>query len=362
MAHLINQEDATYSTKSTEWHGKAVLVPEITDQTIAPIIDTPIIEKPMFVADFDEQGAIIPGSLVHVDGFKTVMADLSNRTDLPEHVRRMTPLHTPKDSYRIINNREIFDCVQKAIKDVQGVSIITAGTLDSCRKFYLSVELNGGETMKTERGDCFQAILNFLSSHDGTLNLTAKDSFTRTVCFNTFSYNLAYEGGAFKAYVPHTKNAGVQIDNLAQYLNTVLLGRQKIMESMSYLETLAMESPKQAAYITAGFFTAPEAKEMSTNAFNRSNAVRDLATFGKGNSGKTRADMLNGFTEYFTHYDGAGGKKASKAERWSASQFGTAAEHKEKFLGLLLEETEFQETLSRGEKLYRDKEQALLAA
>lgn len=361
MAHLINEEDATYSTISNEWHGKARLIDEINEQTIASIIDTPIIEKPMFVADFDEQGAIIPGSLVHVDGYKTVMADLSNRTDLPEHVRRMTPLHTPKDSYRIISNREIFECVKKAIQDVDGVRIITAGTLDSCRKFYLSVELNKGESMKTERGDAFQAILNFLSSHDGTLNLTAMDSFTRTVCMNTFRYNLAYEGGAFKAYVPHTKNAGVQIDSMAEYLNCVLLGRQKVMQSMSYLETLAMESPKQAAYVAAGYFTATEATEMSTNAFNRSNAIRDLSTFGKGNAGKTRADMLNGFTEYFTHFDGAGGKKASKAERWSASQFGQAADHKEKFLGLLLDESEFQQTLSRGEKLYRDKEQAILA-
>lgn len=361
MAHEINQEDATFSTKSTEWHGKAFHVQEINEQTISSIIDTPIISRKMAFYDEDEDGGIIIDTLEKVENQKAVVADLRHRVDLPEHCRRKVTLHVPKDSYRIITNREIFECVKKAVQDVDGVRIITAGTLDSCRKFYLSVELNKGESMKTERGDSFQAILNFLSSHDGTLNLTAMDSFTRTVCMNTFRYNLAYEGGAFKAYVPHTKNAGVQIDNMAEYLNCVLQGRQKVIQSMTYLETLAMESPKQAAYVAAGYFTAPEASEMSTNAFNRSNAIRDLSTFGKGNLGKTRADMLNGFTEYFTHYDGAGGKKASKEERWSASQYGQAADHKEKFLGLLLDESEFQQTLSRGEKLYRDKEQAVLA-
>lgn len=361
MAHEINAEDATFSTIGTEWHGKATVIPEINDDTISSIIDTPIVERKMAFYDEDEDGGIIIDTLEKVENQKAVVADLRHREDLPEHCRRKVTLHVPKESYRIITNREIFDCVKKAIHDVQGAKIVTAGTLDSFRKFYISVQLEDGQSMKTERGDSFNAILNFLSSHDGTLNLTAMDSFTRIVCMNTFRYNAAYEGGAFKMYVPHTKNASIQIDNMAEYLNCVLRGRKKVIESMSYLEALKLESPSDAAYVAAGYFTAPEASEMSTTAFNRCSVIRDLSLSGKGNHGKDRSDLFNGFTEYFSHFDGAGGKKASKAERWSASQFGQAADHKESFLELLLDENTYQETLQRGEKLYRDK-QALVSA
>lgn len=361
MAHCIQIEDSTFSTKGEEWHGLANHVETIDETTIGSIISFPILEKGMFVADFDESGNIIPGSMTLVQGSKAVMADLSNREDLPESCRKLIPLHTPKDSYRIITNMEIFQCVKTALEGIEGATLITAGTLDSCRKFYLSVELEGGRSLKTEKGDSFQAVLNFLSSHDGTLNLTAMDSFTRTVCMNTFNANLAYEGGAFKARVPHTKNAGVQIDNMAAYLNTVLSGRKKVLESMSLLETLQLNSPNDAAYLAAGFFTDEKAGELSTNAYNRSNVIRDLCLSGKGNSGKTRADLFNGFTEFFTHYDGAGGKKASKAERWSASQYGQAAQHKERFLELMLDESAYQQTLCIGEKLHRDKMALVLA-
>jgi hypothetical protein len=359
--HLIEETDQTYSVKGTEWHKKAHHVQSIDESTIAPIIQTPIIEKQMFVADFDEKGAVIPGSLNHMSGYKAICADLTARTDLPEYLRQLRPLHVPKNSYRIISNAEIWDCVLASLKDVDGAKIITAGTLGNCAKFYLSVEFQGESEFKTDNGDKFQSILNFLSSHDGTLTFTTLDSMTRTVCFNTFSYNAAYEGSAFKASIPHTKNAGIQIQNLSEYLNAVFTGRRKIIQSMSYLETLTMQSPSQSAYVASSFFTDNEAKEMSTTSYNKANSIRDLSIFGKGNAGKTRADMFNGFTEFYTHHEGAGGKKADSARRWSASIFGTAATHKENFLGVLLDETEFSHHLQRGEKLYSDKHQALMA-
>lgn len=360
MGHGITEYDKTYGLEA-HWHGLNKVVPEIDHDTVKSVVDIPIVERKMAFFDENEDGTINLSSLEKVDGQKAVVADLTSRDDLPEHCRRKVTLHVPKESYRIIPNSEIWKCVQDSISGIEGVKIVSVGTLDAVKKFFVSVELNGGEKMKTEKGDVFQAILNFLSSHDGTLNLLAMDSFTRTVCMNTFRANSMYEGGAFKAYVPHTKNAGVQIENLSAYLNTVLAGRKKVMEAMNVLETLSMSSPSEAAYVAAGYFTAAEATEMSTTAFNRCGVIRDLSLTGKGNNGKTRADLFNGFTEYFTHYDGAGGKKASKAERWNASEFGQAASHKESFLELVLDESRFQETASRGEKLYRDKQALVMA-
>lgn len=362
MSHQIERIDTTFSVYGGEWHGKANQVAEINEETVKRIIDIPIQEKVLLTAERDEEtGLYIPDTIMEVEGSKVVIADLSGRDDLLVSDRRSWPLHTPRDSYRVITNREVWDCLNAAIEGIDGVRIVTAGTLDWCKKFYLSLELDGGKDLKSATGDKFQAVLNLLTSHDGTLNLLAMDSMTRTVCMNTFRYNVAYDGGAMKVRIPHTKNAGIQIDNLATYLNTVLEGRLKVMDSMSHLESIKMESPSQAAYVAAGYFTASDASEMSTRSFNRSVEIRDLAVAGKGNFGKTRCDLFNGFTEYFTSHSGAGGEKASKSKRWSAATFGAAADHKENFLSLVMNEDAFAEALERGEKLFKDKEQALAA-
>jgi hypothetical protein len=363
MAHQIEETDITFSTEGKEWHGLAHHVEKIDRETISPLL-FPFIEGEPSVTietgEFDASGLPIMET-VRVEGFKTILADLRGRVDLPPGLRRFQPLHTPKDSYRVISNLEVWECVQKSIEGL-GVKIVTAGTLDNCKKFYVSVELEGGKDLRTASGDKFQAVLNFLTSHDGSINLLAKDWMHRVVCANTFGWCAAYEGGAVAVRVPHTKNAGIQIDNLAEYLNTVLHGRTKVMEAMSYLETLEMKSPSQAAYVAAAFLNGKEADEISTRTFNRAVEIRDLSVVGKGNSGKTRADMFNGLTDYFTNGAGAGGEKASKAKRWSVSTFGTAADHKEGFLNLLLNESDYSEALERGEKLFRDKEKALAAA
>lgn len=362
MSHQIEETDLTFSTSGKEWHGLAVHVPEITLETVKPLL-FPFVEGEPSVSietgEYSEDGSPVMET-IRVEGFKTILADLRGREDLLPGLRRFQPLHTPKDSYRVISNLEVWECVQKAIEGLD-VKIVTAGTLDNCKKFYVSVDL-GGADLKTACGDKFQAILNFLTSHDGSINMLAKDWMHRVVCANTFGWCAAYEGGAVSVRVPHTKNAGISIDNLGTYLNTVIKGRQKIMEAMSYLETVKMSSPSQAAYVAAAYLNGPDADEISTRTFNRAVEIRDLSVTGKGNSGKTRADMFNGFTEFFTHHAGAGGEKADKAKRWSAATFGAAADHKEAFLSLMMDEEKYGEALQRGEKLFRDKEAALLAA
>lgn len=363
MAHEIEELDLTYSILGTEWHGLANVVPEINKETILPLF-VPFIEGTPSVTvetgEYNADGTPVTKT-IYVDGFKTILADCRNRLDLPENLRRFVPIHTPKESYRIITNEEIWDCMNTAISELEGtgVKVTTAGTLQNLRKFYLSVDLGDGER-RTKKGDKIASLLNFTSAHDGSMNLEARDSHTRIVCMNTFRWSRAYEG-AIDVRVPHTKNAAISMKNLATYLSTVLSGREKVMAALSYLETLEA-TPSHAAYVASAFLAGPDADEISTRTYNRAVEIRDLALSGKGNSGKTRADIFNGFTEYFTHYAGAGGEKASKAKRWSVANFGSAAEHKEGFLSLLTDEDAFNAALERGEKLFKDKELALASS
>lgn len=363
MAHEIEEYDLTYSVLSPEWHGKAIVVPEITRDVVSrlffPMVEgTPSVSVPTGQYDLDGNPIM---QAISVDGYKTILADCRGRDDLPESLRRFVPINTPRESYQVISNDQIWDCVQSAISELEGmgVKVTTIGTLQNLKKFYISIDLGDGKR-KTARGDTIASILNMRGAHDSSMMVEAGDSHTRIVCMNTFRWSRAYEG-AIDVRVPHTKNASMQIKNLGTYLNTVLLGRQKMIESISYLETLEA-SPSHAAYVAASFLTESAADEISTRTYNRAVEIRDLAHSGKGNSGKTRYDVFNGFTEYFTHGHGAGGEKATKAKRWSVSNFGAAADHKEGFLNLLLNDLDYSEALERGEKLFRDKEQALLAA
>jgi hypothetical protein len=354
MADEINELDYTVSIAGTEWHGKAHHEAEINEVTAKNCFFPIVTGTPSVEIETVNDAGEAEMKIIHLNDYKSVLADLRHREDLPEHFRTFHPLHTPKDSYRPISNKEIWDCMTRSIAGL-GVKITTIGTLDNCKKFYISVDLNGGEYQATN-GDKFSSYLNFLTSHDGTMMFEARDSMIRVVCMNTFRWSRAYDG-AVKVAVPHTKNAAASIENLGAYFQSVLYGRQRIMENMDYLQTLTLESPTEAAYAAAGFLSGrvgERAESLSTRSYNRAEEIKALTVRGMGNSGKSRYDLFNGFTEYFTHGDGAGGSKADKSKRWSVGNFGMAAKHKEDFLTLLTDEDSYRETVAYGEKLVKE--------
>jgi len=175
---------------------------------------------------------------------------------------------------------------------------------------------------------------------------------------NTFRASLFSGGNALNVSIPHTKNAAIQINNFSDYLNQVLVSRGKVMEAMGFLLNYVV-SDSEVDSVLAGYFTEEESEEISSRSFNRIEPIKTLFRKGKGNSGDNRYDLFNGFTEYFTSGEGAGGSKADKAKRLTVSQFGKAADHKEQFLELLLDDNRYQETKARGEKLFRDKQLAM---
>ncbi len=343
---MIMEHDTVVSIQGPEWHCKA---------QVEEVINTEIMEKhdllfPIVCGKPSVQTE--DGQIIQLESYQTVLADIRQRNGEVGWV----PLHTPKKSYRPISNREIWNMVSAAIADVSGVKVTTAGTLENMKKFFISMDLLDSN-LKAPNGDKFKAYLNCLTAHDGTLMFDTRDSMVRIVCMNTFNASRFYEG-ALNISIPHTKNAALQINNLADYLQMVLLAREKVMESMGYLLNYVV-SGDEVDSVLAGFFTDEEDTEMSTRSFNRIEPIKHLFRKGKGNHGANRYDLFNGFTEYFTSGDGAGGKKATESERQTVSQFGAAARHKESFLTFLLDEEKYMETKERGEKLFRDKTLAM---
>jgi hypothetical protein len=75
--------------------------------------------------------------------------------------------------------------------------------------------------------------------------------------------------------------------------------------------------------------------KFSTRTLNAVSGITDLAIRGRGNSGETMYDVLNGATEYWTSGDGVGRDTSGSAKAYS-SEYGTAAKHKVNFADYLL--------------------------
>ena len=324
--HGIEKTDMMLSTLGYSWHRKDTLVETIDEQTANPLFFE-VIESPLMVN--------IDGQLVNMAGYKSLVADhRAVRPDLaPED--QLIPLHIPKDGYKVISNRELFSVAEKALKDVDA-KITSVMTLESGKKFAMSVNL--GDNVLKVNNDEIHAHLNFVSSHDGTLNMKAYDSTIRIVCMNTLRWSLE-SAGKVGFNVRHTKNAELALDNLPELLENILKGRVNFKEVMEYLETCKVDSNEALAMAAGYFMIESGAPKLSTRAFNSAQGIVNLFSNGLGNHGKSLYDLANGATEYWTSGDGVG-RKADQATKSYKAEFGMAADHKNRFVELLANEDE----------------------
>lgn len=320
MGHGITENDVMISTEGYSWHRLDRLEKAITKQTANPVFNKIIEGKIQINVD---------GNMVDLPNYKALIADLRGLGMKDE----MVPLHVPKEGYKVITNEEIFDAAVEAIKDVDA-KITSIMTLENRKKFALSVNL-GDDVMKVN-GDEIHAHLNFVSSHDGTMNLKAYDSTIRIVCMNTLRWSLE-AAGQVGFTIRHSKNAAIALDNLPELVNAILTGRIQFKEVMEYLATCKVDS-NEALAMAAGYFCMESGTpKLSTRSLNTATAIVDLFANGKGNKGKTLYDLANGATEYWTSGDGVG-RNASDATKSYKAEFGMAADHKSRFIELLADE------------------------
>lgn len=318
--HGITENDVMISTEGYSWHRLDRLEKMITKETASPVFNK-IIEGKLQIE--------VDGEMVELEDYKALIADLRG-LGMAEN---MVPLHVPKAGYKVISNEEIFDAAVEAIKDVDA-KITSIMTLENRKKFALSVNL-GDDVMKVN-GDEIHAHLNFVSSHDGTMNLKAYDSTIRIVCMNTLRWSLE-AAGQVGFTIRHTKNAAIALENLPELVNAILTGRIQFKEVMEYLATCKVDS-NEALAMAAGYFCLESGSpKLSTRSLNSATAIVDLFANGKGNNGKTLYDLANGATEYWTSGEGVG-RNANDIVKSYKSEFGMAADHKSRFVELLADE------------------------
>jgi hypothetical protein len=383
MSHgIVKPIDKLFSIESAEWHGLASVVPEITTEIIRPILP-PILRGGMSLdlglpgeftkeelkkrvssflkmenlkpsesaSHFAETLVALVKSQVKMPNHQGLVADYRECSpeliECPETSGGLVPLHIPKNSYRPIENREVWEQMQVALQGVGG-KVSCVGTLEAGKKFFVSAKLgDGGEF--TVNGDKFLANLNFITSHDGTLAMEAYDSTVRIVCMNTLRWSREAAGEVgFKVY--HCQGASLAMANLGALVNRILTGRADFRNQMEYLASVSVSLDDARKLVLGYFAEKTESEQLATQAFNAADSILALFRNGAGNKGQTLYDLLNGATEHWTSGDGTG-SETSKEEKSYKANFGLAAEHKTAFANLLLAGADNLEAVkAKGEK------------
>lgn len=345
MSHGIEKSDLVISTHSTEWHGLAHIYDEINDEILKPLLFD-IVESPIYTKIGDRE--------VMMPDRKTLIADLSPRNlyeenhafYLPED-ELYVPMHTPKSTYGTITNNMVWESLKLSLKDAGiDAKIVTAGTLENCSKFFMSVDIGNSE-IKIGNNDKILSHLAFVTSHTGELAFQAYDTSLRIVCMNTLRSSMNAAGDVeFKVF--HTKNSPLAMKKFPELLNAILQGRVAFRNNLEFFNQYTI-SFDDAKYAVLSFLS--DKNEASTQAINMSSEIQHLFKNGLGNNGNTLYDLLNGFTEAYTHGSGTGKNSNDLKKRFKAD-FGVAAEKKNEFMDYLIaNHNTFDVEIQRGKKL-----------
>jgi len=237
------------------------------------------------------------------------------------------------DSYGYVLPQRAWDMVQEALEGTR-YTVERLGMLWDRSLWFVSLSLD--ELKGVQRpGESFQ--LNFSGSLDGKQVVQGELSNVRVVCENTLSLSQALGQSLFA--VKQTKNSRGRLDSaktdveravgMAAVFNRTLeqLGNSKLSVEdarLAYAGLIARDivgtkdEPGRKSSLNQVFVssTTKTGKSRENRALNQVDSLTALFQKGDGNRGETKADWLNGATQYWTR----GGDENSKKDRWNALQ------------------------------------------
>ena len=240
---------------------------------------------------------------------------------------------------------------------------MTIGTLGGYSQFFVSIAIKGNETfnvgtLANGANDIWDKFFNLNTSHNGLIASTRSLSTIRQVCFNTV--NMAIWSAEKDGTIENIKHTASSLDlitpavferDLKVWIEQAESFKALLMAAKG--QTMTVEQFKAFA---SGVFTNDGSDKLSTNSYNRIEDMTPLFQKGNGNTGSTRYDAINAFTEYFTSGNGTGNPKNVKAnKRLAMANFGRGNDWKREAIAVATNDELFQATVKRGEMLYNDK-------
>lgn len=325
MAHEILERDVQFGIEQA-WHGLTTVLETIRKEDIQEKFLYPIVKKPLFFEVEDEK--------IPTDSYAIVSED----DNLPIG-------KAVSESYQIITNLEIFEMVQKELSTTRN-TLVSCGTVSDRSKGFLVYKI-ADDFISANRN--VEPYLNFIWGHGGNIPLIARSSFLVTVCANTFAMNLGRKGRDFNLSVKHTKNASLKIDNMANAIDRYIGVAAEFQLAMDEMESREADSEK-ALKIFTGALGEKDTK-LSTRTKNTINdRLVPLFLNGRGNRGKSIADVFNATTDYFTH-ESSGLNNRLSMKQFVSSEFGSGAENKSMFFDILSDSEETERVAMQGEKI-----------
>lgn len=218
------------------------------------------------------------------------------------------PLGIVGKGYKIVQPPEVLEFFRGLVAD-NGFTLETAGTMFGGKKFWALANVNESACITgTDRVD---GKLLLTTSCDGSMATTAKFTTVRVVCNNTLSmalsakdastitisHKLAFDHVAMKARL------GIVTDTFDKF----------IFASRKLAATACTKSDARA--MTADLIGGKTAREEVEDSKGYK-GIMQLYEHGKGNSGATLWDWVNGVTEYVDHSQRSKSESHRLANSW----------------------------------------------
>lgn len=254
------------------------------------------------------------------------------------------------ETYYPLTNRKFLDMVKEAVAGTSH-EVISVGTVRHRGRTFISFQMEKmGEY--TAAGRTFEQFLNLGNGHDKSSVLWANTSNTATVCDNTFGFNLyqtelnAKNGKGFGIYQRHTANMEAKLPEISKLIDAAVGVQMEFAKAFEALSGIKI-TKEEATKVYAGFVAAPDVEKLATRGQNIVKTMADLFESGKGNRGENLADLFSGATDYYTHEV----SKSNPNRRFFSSEFGSGAQRKREFWGIVNDGEKLEATAKRGSEV-----------
>lgn len=218
------------------------------------------------------------------------------------------PLGIVGKGYKIVQPPEVLEFFRDLVGE-NGFTLHTAGTLFGGKKFWALASI--GESAIITGSDKVDGYLLLTTSCDGSMATTAKFTTVRVVCNNTLSMSLSKKEAntvtlSHRTHFDHAamkEKLGIVTGSFGKFIYAARLLADRPCSGM------------RASELTQALMSGKTEKE-SVKESKGYQGIIQLFNEGKGNSGETLWDWVNGVTEYVDHAQNAKTESHRLANSW----------------------------------------------